>query len=68
MLRRFAFQRALYFFNPSCSFASSKTKSKYQTTTQDENAPPEYNILQALRLTKAHAIAAFEETVEFHIK
>jgi len=66
MLRRFAFKPALYFFNPSCSFASQKTRAKAYINQED--APPAYNILQALRLTKAYANCAFEETVEIHIK
>ena len=66
MLRRFPTFQLLSFFKPQNAFASSK-KTK-AAAAQDVNAPPEYNILQALRLSKAYAMAAFDETVEVHIK
>ena len=66
MLRRFPSFQILSFFKPQNAFATAKKGTKKAAT--DENTPPEYNIFQALRLSKAYAMAAFDETVEVHIK
>jgi len=66
MLRRFSSVQILSFFKPQNAFATAKKGTK--AAAKDENAPPEYNIFQALRLSKAYAMAAFDETIEVHIK
>jgi large subunit ribosomal protein L1 len=63
MLRRVRVQQFLSFFKPYNSFATAKKKKK----VNPENAPPTYNVLQALRLIRAYALAAFDETIEINI-
>ena len=62
MLRRFPSRQLILSFKNLNSFATLKRKSK--VNPKDENAPPAYNILQALKLSKSYAMAAFDETVE----
>ena len=64
MLRRFAQQEVLYFLKSRNLFATSKAKK----VAVKPDAPPAYNIAQALRLTRAHAMASFDETIEICIK